>query len=83
MNTYQDFKNVFNAKSVGGSKTNRRSLAKRSIDNDDVRASQEGNLSARERVMKDKERRRIQEQGRHEQELERIRIQNVRANIEA
>jgi hypothetical protein len=61
LSTYQDFKNVFNAKNVGG-KSNRRSALpttisqkSQSIDPEDVRASKEGHLSARERVLLDKD----------------------------
>jgi len=46
---------VFNAKQVG-SKTNRRVQAKRSIDSEELRQSQDGggNLSARDRVIQEK-----------------------------
>ena len=61
LSTYQDFKNVFNAKNVGG-KSNRRSAIpstisqnSQSIDPEYVKVKGEGHLSARERVLLDKD----------------------------
>lgn len=49
LNTYQDFKNVFNAKNVG-SKTNRRhapsSNQSRSINQDEIRQSKDSNVQS-------------------------------------
>lgn len=65
LNTYQDFKNVFNAKNVG-SKTNRRHAPNqsRSSNQEEVRLSKDSSV-------------------RGEQEMERIRVEATRANIEA
>ena len=73
LNTYQDFKNVFNAKNVG-SKTNRRhapsSNQSRSIAQDsDVRGSRDSNLTSDPKQMS--------------AEKERKRAEKTRANIEA
>ena len=113
LNTYQDFRNVFNVKHLGPKSTRRQAHPPAFLSSDNLRENEERSIrssshsiagavgansegiqkgglahdqqavSARERVIRDRESKRRAEQLQHEQELQRIRDDNQVARAEA